>query len=315
MPPPRGTLLIGTSSWADPGFVAEWYPPGLPADERLPWYALHFDAVEVNAGFYAIPTPEVTARWADATPPAFTFDVKLHQLLSRHAGRLDGLPVDLRDRVETTARGRVVLTPALEAALLDRTRAALEPLDAAGKLGVLLVQLSPTFKPGQARLEELDGLVERLQPWPVAVELRHRAWLHDERRAATLAWFGSRGVAFVGVDAPQGPAPTMLPPVDAVTRPDVAYLRLHGRNAEGWMRSRLVAERFAWRYADAELEEIRERAERLAEQASVVHVMANNNRGDLAPQAALRLRELAGQPLRVRTATPRAEPVDAEALP
>jgi uncharacterized protein YecE (DUF72 family) len=30
-------IVIGTSSWADPGFVEEWYPKGLPARERLPY--------------------------------------------------------------------------------------------------------------------------------------------------------------------------------------------------------------------------------------------------------------------------------------
>ena len=48
-------IVVGTSSWADPGFVEEWYPQGLPARDRLPWYAEHFDAVEVDSTFYAVP--------------------------------------------------------------------------------------------------------------------------------------------------------------------------------------------------------------------------------------------------------------------
>ncbi len=32
-----GRVLVGTSSWADPGFVAEWYPQGMPARDRLGW--------------------------------------------------------------------------------------------------------------------------------------------------------------------------------------------------------------------------------------------------------------------------------------
>jgi len=32
-----GRIVVGTSSWADPGFVAEWYPRGMPARERLGW--------------------------------------------------------------------------------------------------------------------------------------------------------------------------------------------------------------------------------------------------------------------------------------
>src|SRR5687768_2973504 len=100
-------LVIGTSSWADPGFVEEWYPPGLPARERLPWYAEHFDAVEVNSTFYAVPDAKTVSRWAEVTPDDFTFDVKLHKALSRHAAALDALPPDLRDTATVRGRGRV----------------------------------------------------------------------------------------------------------------------------------------------------------------------------------------------------------------
>jgi uncharacterized protein YecE (DUF72 family) len=86
----------------------------------------------------------------------------------------------------------------------------------------------------------------------------------------------------------------MLPRLDAVTRDDLAYLRLHGRNAPGWIKGRSVAERFGYRYDDAELEEIAQRAEGLAEEADTVRVMFNNNRGDDAPAAATRLRQLLG---------------------
>src|SRR3954469_22908293 len=110
-------IHVGTSSWADPGFVEEWYPPGLAARDRLPWYAEHFEAVEVNATFYAVPAAATVRRWAEATPDGFTFDVKLHRLLSRHAAGPDALPPALRDDAEVNPRGRVVLTPELEAAL------------------------------------------------------------------------------------------------------------------------------------------------------------------------------------------------------
>ena len=51
-----GKIRVGTSSWADPGFVKEWYPPKMAARERLPWYAERFDYVELNSSFYAVPT-------------------------------------------------------------------------------------------------------------------------------------------------------------------------------------------------------------------------------------------------------------------
>src|SRR5205814_3800711 len=84
VPSRHGIIRVGTASWSDPGFVKDWYPPGLPARERLTWYAEHFQLVEVNSTFYAVPAPEVVARWADQTPRDFVFDVKLHRLLSRH---------------------------------------------------------------------------------------------------------------------------------------------------------------------------------------------------------------------------------------
>src|SRR4051812_17601048 len=56
-------ILVGTASWSDAGFVADWYPKGLPADERLSWYAEHFNLVEVNSTFYAIPSAAQVERW------------------------------------------------------------------------------------------------------------------------------------------------------------------------------------------------------------------------------------------------------------
>lgn len=288
-------IVIGTSSWADPGFVAEWYPQDLPERERLPWYAEHFEAVEVNSTFYAVPAPATVRRWAQATPDGFTFDVKLHQSLSRHSATVDHLPKDLRDTVDTTPRGRVRPSADLDRELAKRYKKAIKPLVDADKFSSFLLQLSPAFAPRSHQLDELDELMAALAPHPVAVELRHRAWLHEDRREETLEWFADHAAAFVAVDAPQGKPPTMLPPLDAVTRDDLAYLRAHGRNARGWIKGRSVAERFAYRYDDYELEEIGRRVEGLAEEADTVRVMFNNNRGNDAPLAAQRMRELLGQ--------------------
>ena len=66
-------IRIGTSSWADPEFVRDWYPPKLPAAARLGWYAEHFDYVEVNSTFYAIPSRKVVERWNSETPARVSF--------------------------------------------------------------------------------------------------------------------------------------------------------------------------------------------------------------------------------------------------
>lgn len=290
-----GRIVVGTSSWADPGFVEEWYPSGMAARDRLSWYAERFEAVELNSSFYAVPETSTVERWARATPDGFTFDVKLHRLLSRHAADLKSLPPDLRDGAETNSRGRVLLTPELELAMADRILDAVAPLEEAGKLGAFLLQLTPAFSPHDHGLDELDALIERLAPRVVAVELRHRGWVEERRAESTFEHLSGRGAAFVAVDAPRESHVPIMPPVDAVTTDRLAYVRMHGRNAHGYMHGKTVAERFGWEYTDEELEEIATRARSMAEQAREVHTMFNNNRGADAPTAASRFRALVGQ--------------------
>ena len=278
-----GRIVVGTSGWSYP-----WYPPGLPARERLAWYAQRFDGVEVDSTFYALPGRRTTQRWSEATPPGFTFDVKLHRLLSRHAALLSSLPRDLRERAVLSDRGRVILDTELEAALCERTLETVEPLRRDGKLSSFLLQLTPAFRPPEHQLSELERLLALLAPVPVAVELRHRAWLRDAD--ATLDWFRAAGAAFVCVDAPELDAPPVLPRLDAVTRDDLAYLRAHGRNADGYLRGRTAAERFDWRYRDDELMEIGARARALADAAATVRLMFGN--GVHAPRSAQRMRDL-----------------------
>jgi uncharacterized protein YecE (DUF72 family) len=189
----------------------------------------------------------------------------------------------------------VRLTPRLEAALIERTLEGIEPLARTGKLGAFLLQLSPSFEPRKHVLSELDALVDRLAPHPVAVEFRHRAWLRGEQLERTLGHLDAIGAVFVCVDAPRGRQVTLLPPVDAITDRRLAYFRAHGRNAEGWAKGKTVADRFGWEYSDAELEEIRGRVQALAREVPAVRLMFNNNRGADAPRAAERFRELTGQ--------------------
>ena len=165
---------------------------------------------------------------------------------------------------ETSGRGRVRLTPELETALAERLIEETARSAEAGKLGSYLLQLTPAFSPARHSLE-LDRLVEVFRRVQLAVELRNRNWVDDRRRETTLDWFADRGVTYVTVDAPPANNFQIMPPLDAVTNPSVAYLRAHGRNTKGYLTGRSVAERFAWQYTDEELEEIAGRARALAE--------------------------------------------------
>ena len=132
-----GKILVGTSSWADPGFVKEWYPPKMAAGERL---LLVRGALRVRRAQFELlrrARSHHRHRWAEQTPDGFVFDVKAHRLLSRHWAPLDSLPPDLRERAETSDRGRVRLTPELEAALASRLLEETAPLAEAGKARVL----------------------------------------------------------------------------------------------------------------------------------------------------------------------------------
>ena len=290
-----GRILVGTSSWADPGFIEEWYPRGMAARDRLAWYAERFETVEVNSSFYAIPEVKTVARWVEVTPDDFVFDFKLHRLLSRHAAQLESLPPGLRDHATTSSRGRVRLEPELQKRMVDATLVAVEPLENAGKLGAFLLQLTPAFSPKGHELEELAPLIGGFAPRQVAVEFRHRGWVEGERAQETFDFLTDQNAAFVAVDSPPGEHMTIMPPVDAVTTPQLAYMRIHGRNTEGYLGGQTVAERFGWEYSDEELEEIAGRARSLAEQADVLHVQFNNNRGADAPTSARRMRTLLRQ--------------------
>lgn len=293
-----GRVVVGTSSWADPGFIREWYPHGLPARERLRYYSERFQAVEVNSTFYGLPNEAMVARWAQITPAGFSFDLKLHRALSRHVAFLSSLPGDLCRATQTQTGGRVRLTKPLEVELTRRFLSALSPLIRTGKLSSLLLQLAPDFSPAEHDLAELDDMIELISPVRLAVEFRHRDWVCGTQLQATVRFLREREVAFVCVDAPPGEHATIMPSqLNVVSCARLGYLRAHGRNTHGYLHGKSVAERFAYRYSEQELEGLMTRVRGLAGalRSGDVRVMLNNNRGRDAPDAAGRLRELLGQ--------------------
>ena len=268
----------------------------MPAGDRLAWYAVHFEMVEVNSTFYSAPDPRMVERWCRSTPAEFVFNVKLHQLLSRHSTNLKLLPPALQKAAETDAKGKVRLTPEIEMAMVQQFHRSLAILDAAGKLGALLLQLSPGFSPRKNKLGELDDLLGALKRYRLAIELRNRNWVNEENRETTLDFFEKKKATLVAVDAPVANHFTIMPPdLNAITNPKLAYLRLHGRDARAYTTGKTVAARFNYDYSDEEIEEVAERARNLAKEAKEVHVVFNNNARDYAPHAALRMRKALGQ--------------------
>ena len=260
---------IGCGSWADPEYVGLLSPRGLAPPMRLSAYAMWFNHVEVNATYYAAPRKEAVRKWVESTPPSFIFDIRLHRVISMGP--------------EKAAKGE----------MLDYFLAGLEPLFQAEKMGALLLVLSPSFSPERHVLAELDALIEKFRPHALAVELRHSAWVKGKARAATLQFFRERGLAWVAVDMPRIEGSDIMPGIDEVTSPTLAYLRLHGRNAR-WLEAKSAAERHAYAYDETELNEIVQRIRRLEKRARDVRVVANNHAHDFAPRTALALKERLG---------------------
>lgn len=288
-------ILVGTASWTDPEFIkAGWYPPEVKndAEGRLRYYAEHFPMVEVNASFYALPTIETVAAWAERTPPDFRFHVKAHQVISGHPSDPGRLPAPLRSLpAELDAKGRIRRpSRQLRDAAIDTLLEACGPLG--DKLGAILVQLPPFVVSGERQRDELARILDRLRPARAAVEFRHRSWVAAGERERAAALLAEHDAAWVCVDAPRVEAMSAMPPVVEVTTPALAYVRMHGRNATAWTRGRTVAERFDYEYTDRELEEWVAPVLDMAERAQEVAVVMNNNARDYALQAASRFTEL-----------------------
>ena len=275
----RVSVRVGTCSWADESLSKLWYPPGVSsAEARLRWYAEHFDTVEVNSSYYALPTEEMATAWAHRTPPGFVFHVKAFGMMTRHPVRVEQLPPDMRSEAEFDERGRIDRpSQELRSAVFRRFLRAVEPLREAGKLGGVLMQLPQyvVFKPSS--FAYLEWAREQLTDHHMLVEFRHRSWLTDEHREQTLAFLERLPASYVIVDAPPVTSDNVAPTVVARTS-DTAYLRLHGRNKATWNhRGGGAAKRFDYLYSRDELAEWVEPLRELAGSAREVFAMFNNN--------------------------------------
>ncbi len=293
-------LRVGTCSWADEALSKYFYPPGLPAGERLSYYAREFDTVEVDSTYYRLPAEEMVTRWAERTPDGFVMHVKAFGPMTRHPVKLEQLPTDLREDAPTDDKGRVE-RPSREfrGEVFRRFLDALEPLRSQGKLGGILFQFPSYVVRKDASLDYLQWAREQIGDDEMLVEFRHSSWLEDDARGETLRFLEHIGATHVIVDAPRiEGAKNVAPTVPALTSPNM-YVRFHGRNASTWnKRGGSAAERFDYLYSEDELREWIPPLRELAEQAERAYAFFNNNasspdgRGGRVAQAATNARML-----------------------
>ncbi len=186
----RPVIQVGCAGWSIPSTHAERFAPGA---SHLARYATRFPAVEIDSSFYRPHRPATYGRWADTTPDAFRFAVKVPRTVT-HERRLVNTaePLD-RFLAETAALG--------------------------AKRGPVLVQLPPSlaFDPpiATAFWRELRARFDGA----VVCEPRHPSWFGHEADRLFQAW----EVARVAAD------PARAPHADEPGGwAGLRYLRLHG---------------------------------------------------------------------------------------
>jgi uncharacterized protein YecE (DUF72 family) len=143
-------IRIGSCAWSFEDWRGVFYPPDLPESRWLEFYTNYLSAVEVDSTFHAAPPESSVRRWVEMTPSDFRFTCKLPRQIT-HVSRLQNCFAELNSFFR-----------------------AVEPLGA--KLGVVLIQLPPSFAPknGKPALRNFLGQLPR--DFRFAVEFRHPGW-------------------------------------------------------------------------------------------------------------------------------------------
>src|ERR1051325_8109267 len=182
------TLFAGPAGFAYPTWKPGFYPAKLPQKDFLRHYATRLNAVEINYTFRHLPSASTLQNWIAATADGFKFSVKAHQRIT-HILRLKE-----HEFTETFFR-------------------AIDPLRATHRLGPVLFQLPPNFKPA---LELLTAF--RANP-PAdircAFEFRNKTWLVYE----VYRLLEQRGVALCLAESERFEVPEVI-------TADFVYVRL-----------------------------------------------------------------------------------------
>ena len=188
--------------------------------------------------------------WLKYSPSDFVFSAKLPKTIT-HDKAL-GLIKDVKTDLEV---------------FLDLMR----PLQLAGKLACLLIQLPPKYSYNP---ENLESFFQILDPtFRYAIEFRNLTWIVPETKTFDL--LKKYRVAYTIVDEP------LLPPEMHLTT-DFAYFRWHGHGKNIW---------FDYRYSPEELEPWVSKVQNTANQVKKVYGYFNNHYHGYAPENCLQLLE------------------------
>ena len=244
------TILFGTSGWSYQEWVGAFYPNNRVS--KLPFYARIFESVEVDSSFYRPPSKSMIAGWARATGPDFKFSLKIPKSIT-HDRRLAGVEKAILDFIQLVG-----------------------PLEKAGKLGCLLIQLAPSFafKEKQS-IESFFGLLPRHLHF--AVEFRHESWNRQE----TWDLLEEFNIANTITDSPL----EFLSKV-VITATTHSFVRWHGHGKSVW---------YNYRYSENELRPWLGKLNQIESQVPVTYAYFNNHYGGNAPWNLLQLIDMGGE--------------------
>lgn len=265
-------ISIGLTTWTE-------HPALIGGEDRpvtLTEYAGHLPLVELDTPFYGIPRTSTVANWQATVPDGFQFILKANQVMTTHGQRQH--PVTAEE-VQTT---------------FTHYREMVAPLVARQQLQTILLQFPPYFNRTTANIEYLRQVRLALGDLPLAVEFRSPSWFATPGLTTdVMAYLQSLKLTNVVTDEPHN-LNDGIPLVPTVTTPQLAVVRLHGRNAQGWFNqgANWRKTRTLYKYSEDELQTIATLVRQLAAQAQNVSVIFNNNSGRDAAPNALRLREI-----------------------
>ena len=150
----RGEIRIGTSGWHYDHWTERFYPKEIKANDRLAFYAGHFNAVEINNTFYNLPSAKTIREWRETVPKGFLFAAKASRYIT-HMKKL-------KDPREATER------------FFHRIG------ELKSTLGPVLFQLPPQW---HRNVERLQTMLSDLPKGRYAFEFRDDSWFDDEVNA------------------------------------------------------------------------------------------------------------------------------------
>lgn len=264
---------IGTAGWYYKDWEGSIYPKGKKAgSDYLEYYAQLFSVVEVNATYYSYLNPNYALSWVKKTADnqEFVFTIKLHQ--------------DFTHKRHYSSQN------------VKSVRSLFDNLSGEGKLGGVLIQFPFSFVKNHDNARYVNDLDALFNEYRLFYEFRHKSWFCE----LPLLLTSGRQINVCSIDQPViGEA---LPfNVQTVIRD--GYVRLHGRNKPAWEESikkfsqnlqmKDPNARYHYYYSPSEMQEIRLKIEKKAENATGdVFVIFNNHPFGYAPANALELKIL-----------------------